>query len=362
MSLTRININDPAFEAKAFEALEQDRTFVITGLGAEFTQTVHSLMQAYQVFRDFSDTEKAPFMSKPEKLAGYSPFDSAFNYAGKTTDRFYINRDTEKKLIHDLPGSMTEFNEKLLTYTAPIKAKIFKAIETSRLKIGEGRLSGLSTGHPLMVLTHYLPVTQEKLKTLFERHQLSVLEDGQDKQFKSFEEHKDISIFSMLIYPENKSQGLKIKVRDKDGKKHYQSVDLTYDETDGVNILVLAGRDLKHLTNGALRGLTHTVVSEPLLPGQAFSRTSIGEFINYDPENEFAPLVKCDNDEQENKKQYEKYGTFFKTQVNRYKERFDQMALTQLPVEFFDQYPKEEDILTEKIDSGPIYTRKSYSA
>jgi isopenicillin N synthase-like dioxygenase len=358
MSLPRININDNNFNDLVYDAMQNQRGFIITHLGAEFTQHVNNLLNSFDDFRNQSDEIKESFKGAQNGFSGYFPPDK-YKFGGKsTTERFFISRNKQNQLTQDLPKpakvgvSMDKANESLLAHTQPIADRIIQAIEDG-LKLQQEKLIKLANKSSLMTLTHYLPTTQEKLQTMFKDSQMTVTEDG---EIKTFEEHKDLTIFSMLIYRENKTDGLKLKIPNEHGKKEYKTVDLNDKENEfqEARIIVMVGRMLQYLTNGALRGLKHTVVTKPLSEGEEFSRNNIAVFISHDSDIQLIPFFENQNNSQPN---HDTHHDFTSRYIESYNNKIKTMTLQELPKTVLD-FPKDDEIECNETDKGIVYTRR----
>lgn len=347
MSLNMININAGNFDQTLMIELLKNRGVILEGLGVAFSQNVEALFKAFDVFRELPDAEKALFRGMKNTLHGYFP-QADYHYGAKTTERFFIGRDAEKNLVAPLPNNNFDLSSKqLINDIQNIATRIIAAIETG-LHIEAGKLARLMNPSSLISMSHYLPTTQELLNAMLEEQKLTVTDMG---EIKTFEEHKDLSLFSILIYRNNCSDGLRIKLPNGAGKSQYHSIDLDSDgQRDQTRLIIQIGCMLQQLTERKLLGLKHTVVTKPLQVGETFSRECIGVFMSHDSSLDLYPLIGADQTTPIS------FQAMFEARKLKYDTFCAETALTTLPP-LAHTFPHQADIAALKTQQGVVYRR-----
>lgn len=349
MPLNSININDPQFQEKLARELQNNRGVVLEGLDTAFSQNVENVFLAFDAFRDQPAESKAAFRGQANQFHGYYP-QKAYQYGGKTTERFFISRDINKNLPMPLPASpklavsFDQATQQLTDDISRISAAIVTAIEMG-LGIEKDKLKRLLTPSSLIAMSHYLPTTQELLSAMVQDKQLNLTKDN---EIKTFEEHKDLSLFSMLIYRQNRADGLRVKLPGAEGKKRFEEVSLN--QRTNIQIVILVGSMLQRLTEKKLKGLKHTVATKPLAVGEVFSRECISVFMSHDPKLDLYPLLGS------NQSQAINFQAMFDEGKKKYNLFTQQTALQALPPQAA-KFPSEKEIHAEKTEHGTVYRR-----
>ncbi len=354
MSLPRIKLDDSDFNNLVFSALKEKRGFILANLSG-LTPTVNNLCTAFDDFLKQPESFKKSFQGDVENGAnGFFPKEN-YKTGSIISDRFFFKCEgTSHTLNHAMPKpiksniGLEQANAEILAYTRPIIEKISQAIETG-LNLEKGKLTEYIDINPTLTLSHFYPMTQEKMKTIFENSQLTITKFN---EIKTFIEHRDLSLFTLLIYRKNHVNGLSVKIPKEDGKA-YEQVQL--DGEDDLCIIVITGRVLKEITNKMLKGLMHNVNTTPLKEEEIFYRDAIALFVVPPPALELKPLINKNGAQQKN---YETYNQFYMRYHTQYQEGIKNTALKELPSQIAE-YPTENEIITLETEHGPAYKRIS---
>jgi isopenicillin N synthase-like dioxygenase len=370
--LSRVAVSEPAeglpeidfaasqkdFNQQAFAALKKKSGFVLHNLPSDFSVAAKDLWHAYDDFRAQPADTIAKFAGDASNIHGYHP-DGSFLFGSRIGPRFFIGRDKNKIVSHDLPKpqnkpvSMRSADDKLSTYTDTILKKVVSVLEGG-LNLPAGKFSAVFEGYETKTsLNHNLPVTREKLKTWAEKKKLTMTEDG---RVESFLGHQDLVPLSILLYRNNEADGLEVEYPNSVGVRTYHPVKLNGDKkSNAIRAVVILGRATEILTDGLLEGSPHRVVAAPLKSGEAFSRDSINIFIFVDPLLPLKPLLTAPNGP---KFEPISMPDFYAKYSKIYTEAAEKASVKELPASVSDAFPADNEIVPEQTSSGPVYRRR----
>lgn len=355
ISLPLLDYNDANFSANSFDALKKYGALILTNV-PKISEESALLFQSYDKYWLLPKGNIDEFRAG-NTISDLTGFHSPeFHWGGRRFSGCYgILSNGKGDVAQPLPTeNFKNAAVDFLNSARKISDKVLSAI-------GEGFQLGSEWStyfidHPTLgIADSYVPPTQEKIQDLHSQGQITLTKDD---SLIAFAPHHDVTPVTVLVYHNNDSSGLEMKIPDSTGKLKYEKITLPETEPGQVTPLVLVGSPMQELTAGQIRAPKHRVVIDPLQSGEYFSRKLASAFTLFGPNStKPKPLVSSPSTEKFPTKEFD-VTAYYEDKYDEVNKERIKKSRDLLPG-FLARFPQEAEI--EQVNSfseGIKYQRR----